>query len=398
MKHISKGVSVKRITPNDGQYFFGYYDLQPYNQSQKLHLTHKAPFRDRLQEKGDCAEVGFIELSTGKYEKLDRTFAWNFQQGAMLQWNPKFSENEVIYNSMVDNEHIGVVLDINTGKKKYLDRPVANVSKDGKYALSVNMSRLYNFRPGYGYAWPEDAFYYKNHPKDDGVFVINMETGKSELVLSLDEIWNFRGKEFYGKDEKMVINHITFNEDGSRFVALVRNFPPQGKKHVTALITANRDGSDMYLLSDYGIQSHYWWIDNENILFFNDGKELDACRGVVNTYVLKDKTQGGYLFAGGFFNRDNHMSLSPNQKYMITDTYPEQYHLKTLRLYDIEGDVCADLGYFYELENSSTDVRCDLHPRWNRTSSAITFDSTHEGFRGIYEIELSEKEIKKIFD
>lgn len=397
MKHISKGVAVKRITPNDGQYFFGYYDLQPYNQSQTLHLTHKAPFRNRLHERGDSAEVGFIELSTGKYEKLDTTFAWNFQQGAMLQWNPKSPENEVIYNSMIDDEHVGVILDISTGKKRYLDRPVANVSRDGKYALSINMSRLYDFRPGYGYAWPGDAFYYKNHSKDDGVFLIDMETGNSELVLSLDEIWDFRGKDFYGKDEKMVINHITFNTDASRFVALVRNFPPKGQKHVTALITANRDGSDMFLLSDYGIQSHYWWINDKEILFFNDGKEIDACRGVVNTYVLKDKTYEGSLFADGFFYRDNHMSLSPDQKYMITDTYPEVESMKTLRLYDVEKNVCADIGCFYELPNCSTDVRCDLHPRWNRTSSAITFDSTHEGFRGVYEIELPETEMKKIF-
>ena len=50
------------------------------------------------------------------------------------------------------------------------------------------------------------------------------------------------------------------------------------------------------------------------------------------------------------------------------------------------------------MPNVITDVRCDLHPRWNRKGNAITFDSTHEGFRGIYRVELTEKELKDLFD
>ena len=163
MKHLRKSVPVKRISPGNGHYFFGYYDLQPYNESEKFHLTHRTTFRNRLQNENDSAEVGFIDVSNGRYERLDTTYAWNFQQGAMLQWNPASSEREVIYNSMLDGEYCGVVMDINDGKKRYLDRPVANVSRDGRYAIGINMSRLYDFRPGYGYAPIPDPFYYKNH-------------------------------------------------------------------------------------------------------------------------------------------------------------------------------------------------------------------------------------------
>ena len=41
---------------------------------------------------------------------------------------------------------------------------------------------------------------------------------------------------------------------------------------------------------------------------------------------------------------------------------------------------------FYSMLPSCVDIRCDLHPRWNRTGTAFSFDSTHEGFRGIYEV------------
>ena len=395
MLHLKKSVPVKRISPAEEHFFFGYYDLQPYNADQTLHLTHHTTFRNRLQDRNDSADLGVIDMATEKYEKLATTYAWNFQQGAMLQWNPQAADREIIYNDLVDGEHHGVVMDIKTGKKRYLDRAVANVSRDGKYAISINMSRLYNFRPGYGYATPPDPFYYKKHDTNDGVFVIDMETGKSKLVLSLEEIWDRTGS-FFGSDQKMIINHITFNPDASRFVALVRNFPPKGSPHQTALITANRDGSDMFLLSQYGVQSHYYWMNNEEIIFYSDGKELDCTLGWANNYILKDKTYEGKLVADGFFTYDNHMSFTADNKLMITDTYPEEHRMEKIQLYSPEKNTCVDLGRFYSMENVVTDVRCDLHPRWNRTGDGITFDSTHEGYRGIYKIDLPAETVEDL--
>lgn len=389
MLHFSKSLPVQRISPEGEHFFFGYYDLQPFNADESLHLAHRSSFRNRLQFKEDAVDVGFLEMATGKFHLLDTTYAWNFQQGAMLQWNPQATDREVIFNTLLDGQQRGVVMDIYSGKKRYLDRPVANVSRDGKYALSINMSRLYNFRPGYGYAFPEDPFYYKNHAADDGVFLMDMDTGKSKLVLSLQQIWEFSGS-FFSKDEKMIINHITFNPDASRFVALVRNFPASGQRHMTALITANRDGSDLFLLSDYGVQSHYYWMNNRDIIFYNDGKELPYQKGWCNNYILTDKTHEGKILADGFWYYDNHMSFSPDGKLMITDSYPDSHQMQPLQLYHVEKDVCANIGRFYSMPSSVTDVRCDLHPRWSRTGKSITFDSTHESFRGIYRIDLPE--------
>ncbi len=397
MNHLIKSVPVERITPGDGQYFFGYYDLQPFNKSETLHLTHNTSFRNRLQVKGDVADFGVIDVNTKKYEKLGETKAWNFQQGAMLQWNSLNPDTEIIYNDIKDGQYCGVVMDITNGKKRYLDRPVANVSKDGRYAVNINMARLYNFRPGYGYAWIEDEFYYENHSADDGIFITDMQTGKSKLVLSMQEIWEL-SKDFFGKDEKMVINHITFNTNGTRFLALARNFPPKGEDHSTAIITANRDGSDIYILSDYGFQSHYWWLNEKEVIFFSDGKELSCSRGWANNYILKDKTHEGTMQAEGFFTKDNHMSFNEGNRLMITDTYPDDDKMQTLRLYSPEKDTVVDLGRFYSMPYSIVDVRCDLHPRWNRSANTVTFDSTHEGFRGIYRINLDDCVLNELFN
>ena len=79
------GVKARVITPDDGgHYFFGYYDLQPFDSTGRYHLCHKAPFEDRLPEADDICELGVIDLQTGKFIKYAETNAWNFQQGMMI--------------------------------------------------------------------------------------------------------------------------------------------------------------------------------------------------------------------------------------------------------------------------------------------------------------------------
>ena len=387
MKFSDQNYAVRRISPYGQHFFFGYYDIPAFDSTGTLHLAHKPSFIDRLQMAGDRVELGFFDLTNDAYHTIDTTEAWNFQQGAMLQWNPTAPDREVIYNAVLDGQYVGVVMDIKTGHKRYLDMPVANVSPDGRYALSVNFSRLYDFRPGYGYAHHKDPFSAENHSDKDGVFLIDMVTGKAKLIVSLQQLWDFTGSWFDG-DRKLNINHITFNTDGSRFLMLVRNFRTDEKPHRTALVTANRDGSGLYLLSDYGVISHYHWKNREELLLFADCPAIPAYTGRwAENYVIRDLTHEGYLVDHDAFPGDNHMSYSPDRSCFLYDTYPDENRLQTLAVYDIAAKHSIPLGKFYSPVPSVIDIRCDLHPRWNRDGSMISFDSTHEGFRGIYLIE-----------
>lgn len=375
--------TVRRISPDDGNYFFGYYDLPAFSKDNKLHLAHKCDFIDRLQKKGDSIELGIIESEGGKYHPLGRTNAWNFQQGSMLQWNPKNPSREIIYNDYIDGEYVAVIMDIENGRKRYIERPVANVSKDGKYALSINFSRLIDFRPGYGYACEEDRFFNVNHPSDDGVWLIDMESGKSKLIISLDEIWNLTGA-YFDKDQKLNINHITFNPDASRFFFITRNFPTDKRIYRSVTLTANRDGSGIFMLSDYGYMSHYYWMNNEDIILFGDLKEVSGERNKPRNFIIKDKTHDGHLFDENDFFEDNHMSFSPDRRLLISDTYPDADGNQSLRLYDMGTRKNTLIGKFRSMKFDIIDLRCDLHPRWNAAGTAVSFDSTHEMYRGIY--------------
>ena len=116
MKIINKSVPVRRISPADGEYFFGYYDLPAMRGT--LHLAHKAPFADRLQKKGDRALVGVIDTDSGKFEELDETEAWNFQQGALLTYNAA-DYDEVFYTVRNENGYATCIHNLKTGQKRY---------------------------------------------------------------------------------------------------------------------------------------------------------------------------------------------------------------------------------------------------------------------------------------
>jgi len=328
--------TIRRITPTDGHYFFGYYDLQPFSPDHRLHLVHRTSFMDRLQEAADRCDIGLIDLSDGRFHKLAETQSWNFQQGAMLQWDPLAPDSRILFNCFRDGAYRTCCLDIRSGKTRYLSCPVANVSRDGKWGLSINFSRLYDFRPGYGYACIPDPRFRENHPGDDGVFLMDMATGQSRCILTLDALWEFT-KDYFDGDRKLVINHITFNPNATRFVLLVRNFRTDQRPHRTAAVTADLRGENLFLLSDYGYFSHYCWSSPGELMAYADGKELSCCDGIQN-YRLRDLCWEGSVIDPRSFPEDNHMSISPCGRYLLNDAYPDHNREQKLFVYDLRSD------------------------------------------------------------
>ncbi|MFD0680991.1 MULTISPECIES: hypothetical protein [unclassified Paenibacillus] len=380
-------VSIERLTDSSGHQFYGYYDNAAWSGDDRYHLYHKVKFWDRLQGENDMAELGMIDMTTKRYIPIAETYAWNFQQGAMLQWHPLAPKDEIIFNTRSNGKFNGVVMNVHTKEQRLLEEPVVNVDPTGKYALSVNFSRMFDFRPGYGYAGIKDPYYNEPHPDEDGIIRIELSTGKSERILSLQQIWNFTKDAFEGTDQKIMINHINFNTDGTRFVCLVRNFP-LGTGWKTAILTANPDGSEMFLLSDYSYASHYHWRDSEHLVIYSRGVEGSDSGNQL--YELKDRTHEVTAIDKAFFLKDGHCSYSPDRKLLLYDSYPDEFSYRHLYLYDLIQKRGVTLGSLYSYPNIDGDFRSDLHPRWNRAGTAFSIDSTHEGQRHMYKVDIKD--------
>ena len=211
---LSRTVPVHAVTPDDGgQYFFGYFDKFQFNSDDTLLLGNRIDFTARQPRFGERNTVGIIDPQKCTFEPLAHSLAWNWQQGSMLQW---FSDNEVIYNDVEDGEYVSRILDIRNGRTRTLCRPIYCLTSDRRHALSVNFARLGRERPGYGYDGLEDPTIDYAHPDNDGIFVLDIERNKAELVISLDQMVRAYPRENM-RETPSWFNHLLFNPSGTRF-------------------------------------------------------------------------------------------------------------------------------------------------------------------------------------
>ena len=368
----------KRLTPADKHCFFGYFDKFPWN-SRGEHLAHQVGFAGRQPRFGEKA--GIMVIKEGKWEVVAETSSWCWQLGSMLQW---FDDDRFICNDIV-GDHFGARL----SDGKVFDHPVYVLSNDRKYALSLNFAKLETERPGYGYPGIEDPFRDWAFHEKDGITLMDLETGKSRLVISTA----FLVENFYvpGADSAMNwVNHLTFSPNGKKiaFIHRFRCFGPWGKGfrcYVTRVFTANRDGSGVTMLPVDFHASHYTWKNDHELIVFSrlpdggDQYRIYSADGQNAAIIARDRLPG-----------NGHCSFSPDEKLLLTDSYTGKDGCRELVIYSPEKDERYSLGRYF-----SPDIlqytRCDLHPRWSPDGKRISFDSFHEKYRGIYTIELPEE-------
>ncbi|MDP7253832.1 MAG: hypothetical protein QGF00_29800, partial [Planctomycetota bacterium] len=180
-------------------------------------------------------------------------------------------------------------------------------------------------------------------------------------------------------------NHLQFCRDGSRFLFLHR-WTSAKRRHFTRLFTANPDGSGIRLIADHELVSHFDWRDESHILAWARQNDIGDY-----FFLFTDGTGDKEIIGKDVMIVDGHCSYSPNSDWILNDTYPDREESKrTLFLYHPASNRRVDLGRFYSPPEITGEIRCDLHPRWNRNGTRVCFDSVHEGTRQIYEIDVSD--------
>ena len=159
-------------TPREENYFFGYFDKSPLDKNSKRLLAHRVDFIDRLPSEDDFAEIGFFNIDeTDDFNVIDKTNAFNWQQGSMLQWLGPEHDNSVIFNTRINDKFCSKIIDIESNNVRILEQPIYSVTYDGRFAFSIDFERHYWCRPGYNYQNIKNRKWDVPFHENDGIYL-----------------------------------------------------------------------------------------------------------------------------------------------------------------------------------------------------------------------------------
>lgn len=367
------------LVDNGKEHFFAsYYGINSFSANDRYATILETDIKHRLPTENDPALLAMVDLHTGALIPLAETRAWNFQQGCMAHWLGTSPDSLIIYNDLRDGQFISIVLNVHTKEEiRTYPYPVSAVSLDGKWAASINFARLRQTRSDYGYGGDgQKAQMDIPFPNNDGLFVLNLETGEAELIVSLADIQSIvpslppEGREYF--------NHTLFSRDGKKIFWLARAIPERN----TMSLVVDRSGKNLIrCFPDGWGGSHYDWLNGEELMVSS------AYQGKQYSHVLFTPGKDNYRRLGnGLLDYDGHGTFSPDGKWMITDTYPHGSKLREQKIYlmDMETQAVLPIDKFVEPEEFKGHWRCDIHPRWSSSGRLLGFNSTHTGSRQAY--------------
>jgi len=400
-------------TPDDGySYFFGYYDKPSLNKDNTKLLTHRVSFDGRDVQDGDVAEIGYFDLNSKEFIKIDETLAWNWQQGSQLQWLPPSFNEKIIYNSIKDNRFVSIIYDLNTKEKKIIPFPIYVIHPNGKEALGVNYERLYWCRAGYNYQNIKNEKWNCPYHKDDGIFRIDLENGEVELIISTKDIISVNKLEEFEYCNNW-LEHMMYNPNGDRFMFMHR-WEKNGVDYTRNYVADSVTGKILREFPDVGFYSHSFW-KSDNILTIwtrdfdvnqEERKKVENIKkniGVLKLFLkpiyraLKpilpkkisnivtpsgqlydiDITNGKYEKIGdGILNKYatfGHIVWYKDKINLLTDTYQDKDKFRWLYIFNTQTNELEKLAKFYSFYNDSV-YRCDLHPRLSLDENLISID------------------------
>ena len=373
------------FTLPDAHLFFGYYDVPQFSFDGNLLLATAAPLINTAPSPDDRLRIGYFDLREKNpvFREFGTTNTWCWQQGCRLQWYPYNGQDTVIYNKLVKARYGCVVQEVFSGKVlRSFHRPVYALSRDSKWGLSLDFSRLQRLRPGYGYNTLPDFSTYETKPSEDGIWRFNMETSEEQLLFSVHDIANFEQKE-QDTDAQHYFNHLLFNMDGDRFMFFHIMQMPAGNRKIR-MLTSDISGRNIRLLNGGGHSSHYCWKDNNHLLCYS------TVAGKGEGYFLYDDRSGGIQVVGAcVLSEDGHPSYLRGGQLLVTDTYPDSYGEQSLFLYNCDSENLNPLSREFSPVHFSDETRCDLHPRVSHSGNFICIDGITSGKRSMKVFDIS---------
>ena len=390
--------TIHQITHGQKHHFFGYIGQSltiPWNSTGTHILSLGTEFHDHLPGSGEAADVALVHLDKPegdfyKVEKVDKSLGWNFQQGTMFYWNPGKPASQFFFNDRdPDTGKVFTVLfDINKGRRireyKFEDTPVGNsgVCPVGKSFLSINYARMARLRPVTGYQGAADWTEGITAPENDGLFIVDIESGNKKLLVSFARLEIELNKAGFSTDgESLFINHSLWNRDGDLVYFYVRAGWQAGSVKITDVpCTINVDGSGLFVGHKY-IGGHPEWGFGHQIIGSMDNNQViyDVLKREIIGYVA---TPEAIQKPGG------DISLSPDGKWFVNGFGQGSRNYYTI--------VCLTDGQWIKTAGINKgeykgDIRIDPAPGWNRQNNQILISGiTENGTRQLFIIDVKQ--------
>ncbi len=396
-------------TPETAAHFFGFHDVSPWNPADdRLAVLRVRGDVLGVPDGADVAEVCLWRPDTGAIDAIGETTAWNWQQGARAQWLP--GGNRLIYNTLHDGRVGAVIHDLDTGTDRALPGPIGALSPDGAFSIAPDYGRLARHWPAYGYGGSvEPGSIGETAPADDGLWRMDLQSGDVRLLVSVAEAVDHDRNSPPGAYH--FLSHASFSPSGRRLTFLHRYFTADGASY-TRLFVGDKNARDLRILAEEKV-SHFDWLDDDTLVVWTrpGGGRLAAARRsglLANPLILpfvkiarklkpglKQALLKEFYFkipvddpgarapiAPGLLEQDGHPMFSPDRRWMLTDTYADGQGMQTLILFDMDAKARIDIGRFaHQPGSDNSDLKCDLHPRWNRAGTQVCVDAARRGTR-----------------
>ena len=218
-------------------------------------------------------------------EKVDESLGWNPQQGTMFYWNPDNPETQFFFNDRdkKTGKVFTVIFDIVQGKRireyRFEDTPVGNsgVCPVGKSFLAINYARMARLRAVTGYKGATDWTEGIAAPKDDGIFIVDILSGKKRLLVSFAQSKpSLKKRGLDPEGVPLFINHSLWNRDGKIVYFYARaGWDGSSDKRTNVPCTINSDGTGLFVGHQF-IGGHPEWgigsqimgsIDNDQVIY-----------------------------------------------------------------------------------------------------------------------------------
>ena len=287
-------VGITQVTQGPKHHYFGYIGHvrnTPWNGNGRYLVLLRMDFQDHMPAPHEAADVVLLDTKDGnKITVVDQCRAWNPQQGTMFYWNPEAPDTQLIFNDrdLKTNRVFAVLYDIAKRKRvreyRYDDTPFANggVAQNGRYFLGINYGRMARLRPVTGYPGAFDWNPSAPAPENDGIFIVEIQTGKKRLLVSFRQLAgaiSTTRPDVAGRH--LFINHTLWNRDGTRIYFYVRgDFEKPGSLDVPCTIWP--DGSHLTVHTQF-IGGHPEWefgsrvigdVKSRQVIYDVDKKEL----------------------------------------------------------------------------------------------------------------------------